>query len=66
MNISSSLGSTQVSNAIDQGGSAYGTAIAVKIKDQIKQQGQDAEELVDSAKVPDTDDSVGQNLNTYA
>jgi len=69
MNISASANASQLTNTDPQGAAArqdYGVAIATKIKDMIKQQGAAAEELTESAKVPDTDDTKGKNLSTYA
>jgi len=69
MNISSSVDLSQLNATGAQGGAArqdYSVAVALKVKDQIKQEGAAAEELTESASAPDPDDKRGKNLSTYA
>ena len=69
MNISSSVDLSQLNATSAQGGAArqdYSVAVALKIKDQIKQEGAAAEEITESASAPDSDDKRGKNLSTYA
>jgi hypothetical protein len=69
MNISSSVNLSQMNNADPKGAAArqdYGVAIAMKVKDQIKQEGAAIEELTESAMAPDPDDKTGKNLSAYA
>jgi hypothetical protein len=69
MNISSSVDLSQLSSTSEQGGAArqdYSVAVALKVRDQIKQEGADAEKLVESAPQPSSDETRGKNLSTYA
>jgi hypothetical protein len=69
MNISSSVNMAQLGATSTQGGEArqdYGVAVALKIKDQVKQEGEDAVKLIESAPAPQPDSARGKNLNTYA
>jgi len=69
MNISSSVNLTQLNTTGEQGAAVrqdYSVAVAMKIKDQIKQEGAASEELTESASAPDTDDKRGKNLAAYA
>ena len=69
MNISSSVDLSQLSSTSEQGGAArqdYSVAVAVKIRDQIKQEGANVEKLIESAPKPNSDTTRGNNLSTYA
>ena len=68
MNISSSANLSLINNQGMEGSAArqeYGVAVAVKINEQIKQEGAAAVKLIESAPRSD-DNSKGRNLNTYA
>ncbi len=67
MNISSSVNLSQIGAADPQGASArqdYGVAVAMKVRDQVKQEGEAITKLIDSAPAPDS--ARGNNLSTYA
>jgi len=67
MNISSSVNLSQIGAADPQGASVrqdYGVAVALKVKDQQKQEGEAIVKLIDSAPAPDS--VRGKNLSTYA
>ena len=69
MNISSSVNLTQLSTTGTQGGEArqdYGIAVAMKIKDQVKQEGENAVKLIESAPAPASDSTHGKNIAAYA
>jgi len=69
MNISSSVNLSQIGAADPQGASArqdYGVAVAMKVKEQIQQEGEAVVKLVESAPAPSTDDARGKNLSAYA
>jgi len=69
MNISSSVNLSQLNSNSEQGAAVrqdYSVAVAMKVKDQIKQQGAAAVELTESAVASDSDDKRGKNLSTYA
>jgi len=69
MNISSAVNLSQINATSEQGGAArqdYGVAVAVKVKDQIKQEGEAITKLIDSVPAPATDNVRGKNLSTYA
>jgi hypothetical protein len=69
MNISSSVNMAQLGATGTQGGEArqdYSVAVAMKIKDQVKQEGEDAVKLIESAPAPQSDSVRGKNLDTYA
>jgi len=69
MNISSSVNMAQLGATGVQGGEArqdYGVAVALKIKDQVQQEGQNAVKLIESAPAPSSDGVRGRNLDTYA
>jgi hypothetical protein len=69
MNISSSVNMAQLGATSAQGGEArqdYGVAVALKIKDQVKQEGENAVKLIESAPAPQSDSVRGKNLDTYA
>ncbi len=69
MNISSSVNLSQVGAADPQGANVrqdYGVAVAIKVHDQVKQEGDAITKLIDSVPAPSTDESRGKNLSTYA
>jgi hypothetical protein len=69
MSISSSVNLTQLSTPGAQGDSVrqdYSVAIAVKINDQVKAEGNAALKLIESVSVPSPDSVRGNNLSTYA
>ena len=69
MNISSSVNLSQLSTTDPQGASVrqdYAVAVAIKSKDMIKQDGDDAVKLIESAPAPSSDNSIGKNLAAYA
>jgi hypothetical protein len=68
MNISSSANLSLINSTSAEGNAArqdYGVAVAVKINEQVKQEGAAMVKLIESAPRPD-DSSKGRNLNTYA
>jgi hypothetical protein len=69
MNISSSVNLAQINATDSQGANVrqdYGVAVALKIKEQTKQEGEAVVKLIDSAPAPSTDNVRGKNLSTYA
>ena len=69
MNISSAVNLSQINATSDQGGSIrqdYGVAVAVKINEQAKQEGEAAVKLIESAPMPTADNMRGKNLRAYA
>jgi hypothetical protein len=69
MNISSSVNLSQLNTTDTQGANArqdYGVAVAMKIKEQVAQEGEAVVKLIDSAPAPKTDSIRGKNLSTYA
>lgn len=69
MNISSSVNLSQISAADSQGATArqdYGVAVATKMKDIVKLEGEAAVKLIESAPAPSTDAVRGKNLSAYA
>jgi hypothetical protein len=69
MDISSSVNLTQLSTAGTQGDNVrqdYGVAVATKINQQVKQDGDDATKLLESVSIPSSDDKRGKNLAAYA
>ena len=69
MNISSSVNLSQLNSADTQGADArqdYGVAVAMKIKDQTKQEGDNIVKLIESAPAPASDPTRGQHLSAYA
>jgi|GEM_PF-2821893 hypothetical protein len=69
MNISSSANTSLINYASAEGSTArqdYSVAVAVKINDQVKQEGEAAVKLIESTPAPATDETKGTRLNTYA
>jgi hypothetical protein len=69
MNISSSVNLAQINATDSQGANVrqdYGVAVALKIKEQTKQESEAVVKLIDSAPAPSTDNVRGKNLSTYA
>ena len=69
MNISSSVNLAQINATDSQGAKVrqdYGVAVALKIKEQTKQEGEAVVKLIESAPAPSTDNVRGKNLSTYA
>jgi hypothetical protein len=69
MNISGSTNLSLINNSGLEGTAArqeYGVAVAVKINEQIKQEGEAAVKLIESAPGGGGDGSKGRNLNAYA
>lgn len=69
MNISSSVNLSQLNTTDAQGANArqdYGVAVAMKIKEQVAQEGEAIVKLVDSAPAPREDSLRGKHLSTYA
>jgi hypothetical protein len=69
MNISSAANVSLLNHANLEGNAArqdYGVAVAVKINAQIKQEGEAAVKLIESAPAPQSDGVRGANLNRYA
>ncbi len=67
MNISSSVNLSQIAASDPQGASVrqdYGVAVALKVRDQVKQEGEAITKLIESAPAPDG--ASGKNLSTYA
>jgi hypothetical protein len=69
MNISGSANLSLINSSSAEGNSArqdYSVAVAVKINDQVKQEGEAVVKLIESAPVPPVSDTQGTRLNTYA
>lgn len=69
MNISSAVNLSQLNATDTQGATArqdYGVAVATKVKDAVKQEGEAAVKLIESTPAPSSDAVRGKNLSTYA
>lgn len=69
MSISSSVNLSQLNSSNVQSESVrqeYGVAIAVKINEQVKREGEAAVKLIESAPAPSSDGVRGTNLSVYA
>ena len=69
MNISSQANLSLINSSSAEGGAArqdYSVAIAQKVNQQVKQEGEAVVKLIESVPAPKSDGPAGTKLNTYA